>query len=264
MMRIITLLTDFGIDHEFVGIMKGVICAIAPDVQLVDLTHRIPPQSVRDGAMSLWRAYPFFPNGTIHLFVVDPGVGTKRRPLAAKIGGQYFVGPDNGLLTPIMEDAQRDNQPMEFVQLQDPKYWLKKVSHTFHGRDIFSPVVAHLANGVSLSEFGSFFTDPVRVEMPKPIRTDAGWQAHISAIDAFGNLTLDLPAAALQNRTGVLFRLHGVEVVGVVESYGHRSPGELVAVVDSEDFLELAEVNGNAARRLNAKTGDVVEVHLSG
>jgi len=263
-MRLVTLLTDFGIDHEFVGIMKGVIHGIASEVQLVDLTHRIPPQSVRDGAISLWRAYPFFPKSTIHLYVVDPGVGTRRRPLAAKIGDHYFVGPDNGLLTPIMEDAQRDNTPMEFVHLQNPKYWLEKVSRTFHGRDIFSPVAAHLANDVPMRELGTFFADPVRMEMPKPVKTDFGWQAHISVIDAFGNLTLDLPAAALQNLTGVLFRIHGAEVAGVVESYGHRSPGELVVVVDSEDFLEMAEVNGNAARRLNAKIGDVVEVCLSG
>lgn len=213
--------------------------------------------------MSLWRAYPFFPKNTIHLFVVDPGVGTRRRPLAAKIGDQYFVGPDNGLLTPIIEDAERDNKPMEFVNLQNPKYWLAKVSKTFHGRDIFSPVAAHLANGVALSELGPSFTDPVRVEMPKPMKTANGWQAHVSVMDMFGNLTLDLPAAALQNRTDVLFRLHGVEISGVVESYGHRAPGELVAVIDSEDYLELAEVNGNIAKRLKAAPGDMVEVILS-
>lgn len=262
-MRIVTILTDFGIQHEFVGIMKGVIYGIAPNVHIVDFTHNISPQNIREGAMSIWRAYPFFPKDTIHLFVVDPGVGTKRRPLAAKIGGQYFVGPDNGLLTPVIEDAERDNKPMEFVHLQNPKYWLAKVSKTFHGRDIFSPVAAHIANGVALSELGPSFTDPVRMEMPKPVKTPTGWQAHISVIDSFGNLTLDLPAAALPNPSGVLFRLHGAEISGVVDSYGHRAPGDLVAVVDSEDFIELAVVNGNAAVRLNGNVGDMVDVVLS-
>jgi S-adenosylmethionine hydrolase len=262
-MRIITLLTDFGIRQEFVGIMKGVILGIAPDVQIVDLTHLISPQNIKEGAMSLWRAYSFFPRDTIHLFVVDPGVGTKRRPFAARIGDQYFVGPDNGLLTPVIEDAERAARPMEFVHLQNSKYWLAKVSNTFHGRDIFSPVAAHLANGVALSELGASFTDPVRVELSRPVRTPTGWQAHISAIDTFGNLTLDLPASALPDPSRALFRFHGVEVSGVVSSYGHRSPGDLVAVVDSEDFLELAEVNGNAAIRLNGNVGDMVEVIFS-
>lgn len=262
-MRVITLLTDFGIRPEFVGIMKGVILGIAPDIQLVDITHLISPQNIKEGAVSLWRAYPFFPKDTVHLFVVDPGVGTKRRPFAARIGDQYFVGPDNGLLTPVIEDAERDQKPMEFVHLQNPKYWLAKVSNTFHGRDIFSPVAAHLANGVALDELGTPFTDPVRVEMFKPVKTPTGWQAHISVIDSFGNLTLDLPASALPNRTRALFRFHGAEISGVVDSYGHRAPGDLVVVVDSEDFLELAEVNGNAATRLNGNVGDMVEVILS-
>ena len=262
-MRVITLLTDFGVRHEFVGIMKGVILGIAPDVQLVDFTHLIAPQNIKEGAMSLWRAYPFFPKDTVHLFVVDPGVGTKRRPMAAKIGDQYFVGPDNGLLTPVIEDAERDRRLMEFVHLENPKYWLAKISNTFHGRDIFSPVAAHLANGVALGELGSSFNNPVRVEMSKPVKTQTGWNAHISAIDSFGNLTLDLPAFALSNRSGVLFRFQGAEISGVVDSYGHRAPGDLVAVVDSEGFLELAEVNGNAAMRLNGNVGDMVEVIFS-
>ena len=262
-MSIVTILTDFGNNHEFVGVMKGVIYGIAPDVKIVDFTHNIPRHDVREGAIAVWRAYPYFPQGTAHIFVVDPGVGTRRRPIAARINGQYFVGPDNGLLTPVIEDAERDGKSVEIVHLQNQKYWLAKVSRTFHGRDIFSPVAAHLANGVALSELGTSFTDPIRVEMSKPVKTPTGWQAHILAIDSFGNLTLDLPSSALPNRTGVLFRFHGVEVSGVVDSYGHRTPGDLVAVVDSEDFLELAEVNGNAAMRLNGNVGDMVEVIFS-
>jgi len=263
-MSIVTILTDFGNNHEFVGVMKGVIYGIAPDVKIVDFTHNIPRHDVREGAIAVWRAYPYFPQGTAHIFVVDPGVGTRRRPIAARINGQYFVGPDNGLLTPVIEDAERDGKSVEIVHLQNQKYWLAKVSRTFHGRDIFSPVGAHLASGASLTDMGPVITDPVRMELSKPVKTKNGWDAHISVIDTFGNMTLDLPAAALNGRTDVSFRLKGVEVSGIVESYGHKAVGDLVAVVDSEDYLEIAVVNGSAKEKLNAAVGDMVEVIFSG
>lgn len=259
-MTIISLTTDFGIRNGFVGVLKGVIYGIASNVRIVDISHTIAAQDIHEGAFALWRAYSFFPQGSIHVYVVDPGVGTQRRPLAARLGDYYFVGPDNGLLTPIIEDAERSGGPVEFIHLKDPKYWLAKVSRTFHGRDIFSPVAAHLANGVSIKKFGPAFQDPVRLELYRPQPTENGWQAHITVVDIFGNLTTDLPAEALQGRTDVFFRLRGIEVRGIVESYGHRPRGELVAVVDSEDYIEIAEVNGNAAVRLGAKVGDPVEV----
>lgn len=262
-MSVVSLTTDFGTKNEFVGTMKGVILGIVPSVQLVDITHAVPPQDIQAGAFALWRAYSFFPKHTVHMYVVDPGVGTKRRAIAARLGEQFFVGPDNGLLTPIIEDAERANLPIEFVQLENENYFLPKISRTFHGRDIFSPVAAHLANGVDLHELGSVVTDPIRMSLPKPQKMDKGWNAHITVIDSFGNLTLDLPSSALQNQTGVLFRFQGAEIQGVAESYGHRAAGELVAVVDSEDFIEIAVVNGNASMKLGAKTGDVVEVILS-
>lgn len=262
-MSIVTVLTDFGTDNEFVGVMKGVIYGIAPEARIVDLTHNIPRHNVREGAISIWRAYPYFPQGTAHVFVVDPGVGTRRRPIAARISGQYFVGPDNGLLTPVIEDAERDGKSVEIVHLQNPKYWLAKVSRTFHGRDIFSPVGAHLASDASLEDMGPFITDPVRLDLPKAVKTKKGWEAHISVIDSFGNMTLDLPAAALAGRTDVRFRVRGAEVSGIVESYGHKAVGDLVAVVDSEDYLEIAVVNGSAKEKLNASVGDMVEVLLS-
>ena len=263
-MTIISLTTDFGIRNGFVGVMKGVIYGVAPQVKIVDISHIIAPQDIQEGAYALWRAAPFFPHGTIHVYVVDPGVGTKRRPLAARLGGHYFVGPDNGLLTPLIEDAEKKDQPVEFVHLDNPRYWLPKVSRTFHGRDIFSPVAAHLANGIPLSELGSPFTDPVRMKLTRPEKTERGWVAHITVIDTFGNLTTDLPADALQGRTDVLLRLRGVEVNGIAESYGYKEPGDLVALVDSEDYIEIAVVNGNAAQELGAQIGDVVEVICEG
>jgi S-adenosylmethionine hydrolase len=144
--------------------------------------------------------------------------------------------------------------------LNNPKYWLPKVSRTFHGRDIFAPVGAHLAQGIPLSELGTPFNDPVRMELPRPVKTENGWSAHVTVIDVFGNLTTDLPASALQGRTDILVRLRDVEVNGITQSYGHKQPGDLITLVDSEDYLEIALVNGNAAQKLGANVGDTVEV----
>lgn len=184
-----------------------------------------------------------------------------RRPLAARLGDHFFVGPDNGLLTLLIEDAELSRLQIEFVHLDRTQFWLPKISRTFHGRDIFSPVVAHLANGIPLLELGTSFSDPVRLELPRPQRTDTGWMAHVISIDTFGNLTTDLPISLLPDDAGnVVFRLGGSEVAGIANSYGQKQPGELLAVVDSEEFIELAIVNGNAAHTLGVQAGDAVEV----
>jgi len=164
------------------------------------------------------------------------------------------------LLSPLILDAEENKKPTEFVHLNNPEYWLPKISRTFHGRDIFAPVAAHLANGNPLRDLGTPFDNPVRLELSRPEKTENGWIAHITSIDVFGNLTTDLPISALQDHTYLLFRLHGAEVDGITESYGHKQPGEVIAVIDSEDYLEIAVVNGNAAEQLGAKVGDVVEV----
>ena len=143
-----------------------------------------------------------------------------------------------------------------------PKYWLPKVSNTFHGRDVFAPSGAHLAAGVPLSEMGTPITDPIRLDMPQPEKIENGWSAHVTIIDIFGNLTTDLPADALGGNHDVIIQIRGHEIEGIIESYGHRQAGELVAVVDSEDYIEISIVNGNAAQMLNAKTGDAVEFLL--
>lgn len=259
-MSIITLTTDFGIKDGFVGTMKGVIWGICPEAQIADISHTITPQNVLEGAFTLWRAYSFFPAGTVHVAVIDPGVGTQRRPLAARLGSQYFVAPDNGLLTPILEEAEKNGGPVEFVHTNNRKYWLPDVSHTFHGRDIFAPVGAHLVKGVPLAELGPAITDPVRLNMPRPEKTTTGWRAHVTVVDNFGNLTTDLPAASLADREDFMFRLHGHEAHGLVASYGHKQPGDLVALVDSENHIEIAVVNGSAAQVTGARVGDVVEV----
>lgn len=257
---LVTLTTDFGQQDGFVGTMKGVIWGICPGARIADISHQIPPQDVRAGAMALWRAAPFFPPGTVHVAVVDPGVGTNRRPLAARLGSHYFVGPDNGLFTPLITDAVDRAEGVEFVHLDNPGFWLPRISPTFHGRDIFSPVAAHLANGISLGDMGTPITDPVWLPLPRPERFRGGWRAHVTVVDVFGNLTLDLRADQLPEHGDVTFLLHGRKVVGLVKSYGYRKTGELVALVDSEDFIEIAVVNGSAAKELGAKVGDLVEV----
>jgi S-adenosylmethionine hydrolase len=259
-MPIITITTDFGCKDGFVGTMRGVIWNICPEVQIADITNDVPPQDVMTGAIALWHAAPFFPADTVHLAVVDPGVGTERRPMAAKIGGYFFVGPDNGLFTPLMLDCERLGGEMLFIHLDQPEYWLENVSHSFHGRDIFAPAAAYLAAGIPLMNLGTPFTDPVRLSMPNAERTSTGWTAHIIVIDIFGNITTDLPASALDGRRDVCIKVKGQQINGLIQSYGHRKPGEFVALVDSEGFVEVAVVNGNAAKTLDVKLGDVVEI----
>jgi S-adenosylmethionine hydrolase len=261
-MPIITITTDFGNKDGFVGTLKGVIWGICPGAQVADISHEITHQNILEGAFALWRAYSFFPSGTVHIAVVDPGVGTKRHPIAARLGGHTFVGPDNGIFTPMYEDAEQYGLTMDIVYLVNEKYWLPNVSHTFHGRDIFAPVAAHLANGVSLSDLGPALRDPVRIKLPKPEKTAKGWRAHITVIDVFGNCTTDLSASEIVGKKNPVFRVCGHEVRGLVQSYGHKKPGELVALVDSEDFVEIAVVNGSAAKVLGAQVSDVVEVLL--
>jgi hypothetical protein len=180
--------------------------------------------------------------------------------MAAHLGVHYFVGPDNGLFTPMVEDAEKNGWPIEIVHLTNAKYFLAEVSHTFHGRDIFAPVGAALANGVPLAELGPAITDPVRLPMPKPEKTQTGWRAHVTVVDIFGNLTTDLAASELEGQESVLFRLLGRELRGLVDSYGLEQSGALVALVDSENFVEIAAVNGSAAKELGAQIGDIVEV----
>ena len=263
-MPVITLTTDFGLKDGFSAVLKGVIWGICPEAQIADITHSITPQNISEGAIALWRAYAFFPAGTVHIAVVDPGVGTERRSIAARLGEHTFVGPDNGLFTPIFDNANQLGFDREIVQLTNARYWLPIVSHTFHGRDIFAPVAAHLAKGVNLRELGPLIDDPVRLVMLVPEKTSFGWHAHVTVVDVFGNLTTDLPASCLADGEEVLFRLRGRDVRGMVSSYGQRSIGELVALVDSENYIELAIVNGNAARILQAQVGDIVEVITGG
>ncbi len=256
----ITLLTDFGTQDGYAGIMKGVIWKIAPQVQIADLTHEITPQDILEGALALARSAPFFPPGTIHIGVVDPGVGTQRRPIAARLGEQTFVGPDNGLVTLLLEKAQAAGQRVQLIQLDQPGYWLEWVSSSFHGRDIFAPVAAHLANGVPLLKLGSSIDDLLRLTIPQPEPTSQGWRGQVVHIDHFGNCATNLGENHLAQMRPVSIRIKDREIHGLVKTFGERQNGELIAMLDSDGRLAIAAVNRSAAHLLQVQAGDRVEV----
>jgi S-adenosylmethionine hydrolase len=265
-MSLITLMTDFGLKDGNVGVMKGVILGIAPQAQIVDLSHFIPPQNIGEAALILSRSALYFPPETIHVVVVDPGVGTVRRPIAARLGAQRFVGPDNGVVTRLLEHAERQGWPIAFVHLDQPKFWLPEVSHVFHGRDVFAPVAAHLANGKALTEVGTPVRDPLRLALPQPEPRSAGWRGEIIYIDHFGNLASNIMgehlAAWLAAPEKITVRLCGREARGLVKTFGERAPGELAALLGSTGNLIVSVVNGSAAEVLSARVGDEFIVEL--
>jgi S-adenosyl-L-methionine hydrolase (adenosine-forming) len=258
----ITLMTDFGIKDGNVGVMKGVIWRIAPQAQIADLSHLISPQNIPEAALILLRSAPYFPPGAIHLVVIDPGVGTTRRAMAALVGSQYFVGPDNGILTLWLESAAAQELETRFVELDRSEYWLPEVSHVFHGRDIFAPVAAHLARGVPLDKLGAPFADPVLLHLPQPVRTHSGFIGEIIHMDHFGNLSTNIRQEHLGQPENVTVRLGDAEIHGFVKTFGERPPGELVALYGSTGNLIVSVVNGSAAQRLDIRVGDPVQVEF--
>jgi S-adenosyl-L-methionine hydrolase (adenosine-forming) len=263
---VISLMTDFGIKDGNVGVMKAVIWDIAPLAQISDLSHIIAPQNVPEAALILARSAPFFPANSIHVVVVDPGVGTSRRPMAARLGSQFYVGPDNGTLTMMLDRAEKDGLEIRCVHLDRPEFWLKNVSHVFHGRDIFAPVAAHLAAGIGLDQLGSSFSDPVRLQLPHPVRTAAGWLGEVIHIDHFGNVASNIRAEtlgpALNEKGRIRVKLAGVEIQGLVDTFGEREESEVIALMGSTGNLIVSVVNGSAAARLGAKVGDPFEARV--
>ncbi len=264
MTPIITIMTDFGLRDGYVGEMKGVILGIAPEARIVDITHVVSPQNVLEAAVTFNRSAPYFPEGSIHVCVVDPGVGTARRPIAARIGAQRFVGPDNGIVTLLLARARREGWPVDIVHLDRPRYWRIEISNVFHGRDIFAPVAAHLANGAALTAVGSPIDDPVLLPLAHSERTADGLRGVIMHIDHFGNVATNIREEDMAGLGDVIVRAGGVEVHGLARAFGERAPGELIAFFSSHGELALAVVNGNAGQRLGARVGDPVEVIRSG
>lgn len=257
---LITLTTDFGLKDGNVGAMKGVIWGIAPHVQIADLSHLISPQNVPEAALVVARAAPFFTEETIHVVVVDPGVGTERRAIAMRLAGQYCIGPDNGVFTRVWQRCLSQGKQPQAFHLNRPQFWLPRVSHVFHGRDIFAPTAAHLASGVPLEELGDPITDPILISLPTPQRIEKGWQGEVVHVDHFGNLTTSIRREHLGENSTVTIHIAGVIIHGMVRTFGERPPGELVALYGSSDDLILAVVGGSAAQRLNLAPGAIVVV----
>jgi S-adenosylmethionine hydrolase len=256
-MPIITLLTDFGSQDYFVGAMKGAILSINPDATNVDITHDIPPQDIRAAAFNLLAVYRDFPAGTIHIAVVDPGVGSVRRGIVVGCAGQFFVGPDNGLFSWICE-RQRNFQA---VHLTNEKFFRGQVSDTFHGRDIFAPVAAALSNGVALDEFGPAVRDLIQLESLEPKRVDGGAiEATIIHIDHFGNCVTNLTREHLAD--GAKLLVNGREVTSFRRFFSDNSADqtELFCLFGSAGFLEIAVQDSSAAKILGAQRGDSVRV----
>ena len=256
---LITLLTDFGTRDAYVASMKGVILSLNPQAVLVDLSHDIPPQDVRAGALVLAGAAPYFPPGAIHLAVVDPGVGGPRRALVAHCRGHFWVGPDNGLFHLILRQAS----PLTIISLENPVYFRPQISATFHGRDIFAPVAAHLSLGVDLNRLGPGLTDPVPLDWPEPSFGPGTLRGEIIYVDQFGNLVSNVSygeLAAWRGNQAIELQVGPVTIQGLARTYSDVAPGEFLALVGSHGFIEIACAMDNAARRLNAGVGLPVEI----
>ncbi len=262
---LITLLTDFGTADYFVGAMKGVILSMNPQARVVDITHEIPPQEIGAGAFVLMAVYRDFPAGTIHVAVVDPGVGSARRPVLVVAGGHSFVGPDNGIFSYVYE---READCRVF-HLNRAEYFRPQRSATFHGRDVFAPVAGALANGTRAEELGDQITDYVRLPELSPRKlADGSLEAKVIHIDHFGNCITNLTRAEL---TKEMIERGARLVVGATEirsfrrffAEGSTSPGELFAVWGSAGFLEIAALNASAASLLNVQRGQPVKAVMS-
>ena len=250
----IVLLTDFGDQDPFVGIMKGVIAAIAPRTRVIDLTHGVRPQDVFQGAFTLYRSAAYFPKGTIFCCVVDPGVGTDRNPIAVKTRDYYFVGPDNGLVWPAAESSGVE----ACIRLENSDYFLPAPSLTFHGRDIFAPVSAHLSLGVSPEDLGPDIPSPVSLAFPRPEARENGLELTVLDRDRFGNLTLNITAGEFETyaRTGFGMTRGDMVITQCHDAYGRARDDHPFVLAASSGYMEIAVKNGSAADRLGADVMD--------
>ena len=260
----ITLTTDFGFDSPYVAAMKGVILTSCPTARICDICHSVKPQNIYQGALTLEKAARFFPPGTVHITVVDPGVGTSRDIILAQIGDYYYIAPNNGLLTWVIHKAELTGVSMKFYALENRGYWREAISNTFHGRDVMAPTAAHLLCGLAPENMGSPTTSIVKLEIPEPVVTPTEITGVVEDVDSFGNLITNISAKLLAGRAtdeSVQISLSGKNVTqGVCRTYGDKPAGEIIAIIDSSDRVELAVVNGNAEKTLNAAVGNEVRL----
>ena len=255
---IITLTTDFGSGDAFAGIMKGVILGIAPEVQIVDLTHEIGSFDIAEASLIVNSAYRYFPAGTIHVVVVDPGVGSARYPIAAFAHDQYFVGPDNGVFSYVLHSEPTAHIP-PVHRISNPSLVHAPVSRTFHGRDIFAPTAAHLARGTPLESVGERILDFITKSLPRPRpRGEQGLLAHVLRIDKFGNILTNLRRHDLGPEFTIC--IAGLDITRFCGSFSEADPGEFFAIEGSTGFIEIALNQGSASARLNVVRDMEIEV----
>ena len=256
----ITLTTDFGTTDHYVGTMKGVILNISPRAKIVDITHEIAPQDINEAAFAIAQAWRYFPKGTIHVLVVDPGVGSARRAILCEAEGQFFIAPDNGVLSMIYDSSRH-----KVRVISNDKLILKKVSNTFHGRDIFAPAAAHLLKGWVPARFGKLIRDPVRNFLLKPARLSRhDWSGVVLKADRFGNLITnfhidefpDLADHPIELRAGL------ERITRLASTYAETVIGELFAIIGSSGYLEVVVNQGSAAKLLGIASGSPVELEV--
>lgn len=253
---IITLTTDFGSNDSYVPAMKGVILAICPEVTLVDICHEVEPQAIGQAAYLLSTASPYFPPGTVHLVVVDPGVGTERWPIAVRTGRASYVAPDNGVLSLVLH-----REPAQMaVHLSEPRYHLPEVSATFHGRDIFAPAAAHLARGIDPAQMGPPFSPSRLITLRGPVSLpehSGSWQGEIVHIDHFGNLVTNFQIS--HSRSRLALTVGGQRIEPLHHTFADVDPGQMLVYRGSGGYLEVAVREGNAAAELGVRVGDPVQ-----
>ncbi len=259
MAGIITLLSDFGYKDHYVGVMKGVILSINPSVNIVDISHGVAPQNVIHGALLLNQAYAYFPPGTIHVAVVDPGVGTTRKPILICAENCYFVGPDNGIFGLIYPQLNK----YTVYELTNKHYFLRPENSTFHGRDIFAPVAAHLSQGVSPAELGHEYRTFQSTSLPAPTMEQAILSGTIIYSDTFGNLVTNISSRYLPSPMGrgcLRVRAKGLAVSGICRNYEDVEKGNPLAIIGSFGLIELSVREGNASSLFGLREGDPVMV----
>lgn len=257
---VLTLTTDFGLSDHFVGTMKGVIFGICPEARIVDISHQVAPFAIAQGAYLIAQAYRYFPKKTVHVVVVDPGVGSARRPILVEAAGQYFVAPDNGVLAMVYSREKHTVRA-----LNNPRYFLKPVSQTFHGRDIFAPVAAHRASGIPAARLGKRVDDYLRPAFEKSQRaSDGAWTGCVLHIDRFGNVITNFHVSDFPDLADGRFSLAlGRQKTGALaRNYAEHPPGALFVIVGSAGYLEVSVSQGSAAAQLGCATGMPVELRL--
>ncbi len=260
MRRIITLTTDFGARDHYVGAMKGVMLSVNENVHPVDITHCIESHDIRAASFVIGNSYRYFPKNTVHLVVVDPGVGSRRKPLALFADGHFFVGPDNGVFSSVIRSCEN----FSAREIKNRDYFLKEVSSTFHGRDIFSPVAAHLSLGVLLSEIGPQVRDPEILPSDGYSVNGAEIRGSIVYTDKFGNLVTSIPTEAVSDGARAVVTVGGKRVTGISESYSSAKPGEIVIVGGSGGYIEISVNQGRACDIFGEVPPEVIIVEESG